>query len=166
MKTSSVKASVMRTCWRKNNCHEGWIVTSNYEYTSKAKVNEITKFIVNTKHHTTYSATKCTSATHLNETLKYVKNIVKFVEGYLPGTRFDEMVCDFIKDEGGNWWYINTKAFVLSKNEGDDPHKEVIIDYKPISSHDCDVEIDDGEKKKLESYTKCKKCKYCYKVIA
>jgi hypothetical protein len=32
------------------------------------------------------------------------------------------MVCDFIKDEGGNWWYINTKAFILSK-EGEDPHK-------------------------------------------
>lgn len=52
------------------------------------------------------------------------------------------MVCDFIKDEGGNWWYINTKAFVLEKEPGADPFKEIIIDYKPISSHDCEAEVE------------------------
>jgi hypothetical protein len=46
-----------------------------------------------------------------------------------------------------------------------DIHKEIIVDYKPISSHDCDIEPEDGAKKKLESYTKCKKCKYCYQVV-
>ena len=32
--------------------------------------------------------------------------------------------------------------------------------------HDCDFVDQTVEKKKLESYTKCRKCKYCYKVIA
>ena len=45
------------------------------------------------------------------------------------------MVCDFIKDEGGNWWYINTKAFIQSKEEKIDP--------KIITNHDCDLLIED-----------------------
>jgi hypothetical protein len=39
VKSNSIKPSIMRTCWRKNGSHEGWILTSNFEYTSKAKVN-------------------------------------------------------------------------------------------------------------------------------
>jgi hypothetical protein len=69
----------MRTCWRRNNNHEGWVITSNFEYTSKAKVNEISKFIVNTKLNNTFTAVKCVSEKYLNETLKYVKNVVKFL---------------------------------------------------------------------------------------
>lgn len=32
--------------------------------------------------------------------------------------------------------------------------------------HDDDAQEEEKTKKNLESYTKCKKCKYCYKVIA
>ena len=73
--------------------------------------------------------------------------------------RFKEFVCDFIKDEGGNWWFINVKAFIL---EGE--HKKINI--KPIVNHDHDeVEDDEKVKKNFEAYTKCKKCKYCEKTM-
>ena len=36
---------------------------------------------------------------------------------------------------------------------------------KLITMHD-DEPVQATEKKKMESYTKCKKCKYCYKTIA
>ena len=49
MKCHSIKASVMRTCWRRNGSNEGWILSSNHSYTSTEKVNEISKFVVNTK---------------------------------------------------------------------------------------------------------------------
>ena len=61
VKCHSVKASVMRTCWRKSGNHEGWILSSNYEYTSTQKVNEISKFVVNTKMQKAFNAVKCSS---------------------------------------------------------------------------------------------------------
>lgn len=39
VKCHSVKASVMRTCWRRNGNNEGWILSSNYPYNSTQKVN-------------------------------------------------------------------------------------------------------------------------------
>ena len=65
VKCHSVKASVMRTCWRKNGNNEGWILGSNYEYTSNEKVNEISKFIVNTKMPKAFNAVRCTSERYL-----------------------------------------------------------------------------------------------------
>lgn len=51
----------MRTCWRQNGNHEGWILSSNYEYGSSQKVNEISKFVVNTKMPKAFNAVKCNS---------------------------------------------------------------------------------------------------------
>ena len=56
-----------------------------------------------------------------------MKNIVHFVSSYL-NVKFKEFVCDFIKDEGGNWWFINVKAFIL-ETEGK-------VSLKPITMHD------------------------------
>jgi hypothetical protein len=139
VKCHSVKASVMRTCWRRNGSNEGWILSSNYPYTSTKKVNEVSKFVVNTKMPKAFNAVKCTSDKYLKETIGYVRNIVKFVETYLK-INFVELVCDFIKDEGGNWWYVNTKAFILQE--------EAKIDIKPITMHDDEVD-ETVEKKKL-----------------
>jgi hypothetical protein len=33
-----------------------------------------------------------------------------------------------VKDEGGNWWYINTKAFILAE--------DIKVDVKLITMHD------------------------------
>ena len=38
VKSTSSKASVVRTAWRSNGPNESWILNSNYEYTSEAKV--------------------------------------------------------------------------------------------------------------------------------
>ena len=103
-----------------------------------------------------FNAVKCTSDKYLKETVAWIKNIAKFLQSNLKIT-FTQLVCDFIKDEGGNWWYVNTKAFILQE--------DVKVDMKLITMHD-DEPVQATEKKKMESYTKCKKCKYCYKTIA
>ena len=145
---------MVRTCWRAKGTCESYIINSNYEYTSKAKVPEINKLVVNTKVPHAFKATKSVNTKFTNETLKYVKNIVEFVSRNLK-VNFTEFVADFIKDEGGNWWFVNVKAFIL---EGEVKK----IDIKPIVSHDHeDTEEESKGKKNLESYTKCKKCKYC-----
>lgn len=58
VKSSSVKPSMVRTCWRASGHNESWTLNSNYEYTSKAKVPELSKFIVNTKNSKSFRAIK------------------------------------------------------------------------------------------------------------
>lgn len=38
IKSTSVKPSIVRTCWRASGQHESWSLNSNYEYTSKKKI--------------------------------------------------------------------------------------------------------------------------------
>jgi hypothetical protein len=68
------------------------------------------------------------------------------------------LVCDFVKDEAGTWWFINVKAFILDKCDK--------VSFRPITMHDEDLLLSDRPPKTFETYTKCKKCKYCYKVVA
>jgi hypothetical protein len=86
-----------------------------------------------------FNAVKCTSEKYLRETLQSVQRIGKFVETYLK-VSFTELVCDFVKDEGGNWWYLNTRAFILAE--------DIKVDVKLITMHD-DVPEENAEKKKL-----------------
>jgi hypothetical protein len=79
VKGRSVKPSILRTCWRSSGAHEGWVLSSNYEYTSTAKVNEISKFIVNTKMPAAFNAVRCTSEKHLKETLQAVMRVGRWV---------------------------------------------------------------------------------------
>lgn len=85
-----------------------------------------------------------------------VARIAKFVETHLK-INFTELVCDFIRDEGGNWWYLNTRAFILKH--------DIKVDVRLITMHD-DVPVEAADRRRLESYTRCRKCRYCYKVIA
>ena len=48
---------------------------------------------------------------------------------------FEELVCDFIKDESGIWWLINIKAFKLK--EGTDLEK---INIRPICYYKEDAD--------------------------
>lgn len=50
-------------------------------------------------------------------------------------------MCDFVKDEGGNWWFINVKAFILDSDDK--------IDIKPITMHDDEVNDEEKPKKNL-----------------
>ncbi len=55
------------------------MLSSNYEYDSKAKVNEVIKFIVNTKMVKAFNAVRCGSEKHMKETLGYVASIAKWI---------------------------------------------------------------------------------------
>ena len=39
------------------------------------------------------------------------------------------------------------------------------IDIKPLTMHDDEANEEEKPKKNLETYTKCKKCSYCNKVV-
>ena len=95
---------------------------------------------MNTKIPTAFRAIKNVSEKYTKETLLYVKNIVDFVSRHLA-IRFKEFVCDFVRDEGGNWWFINVKAFILL-TEGK-------VNMKPIVMHDDEYIYDDKPKKNL-----------------
>lgn len=50
----------------------------------------------------------------MKQTLHYMHNLLKFLK-INTGIEFEELVCDFIKDEAGTWWLINIKSFIIDQ---------------------------------------------------
>lgn len=65
------------------------------------------------------------------------------------GINLLELVGDFVKDESGNWWLVNVKAFRIEERV----HRTV----RPSESEKEDhSRLTDKEK-----YQKTKECRYC-----
>ena len=71
---------------------------------------------------------------YVEETVPYIENILKYFWVHLK-TSFHEFVADFIKDESGNWWLINVKAFVF------DQHPDPIITKIITNYGECIPEL-------------------------
>jgi hypothetical protein len=69
------------------------------------------------------------------------------------GIEITELVGDFIKDETGNWWLVNIKAFKVIE-------KIKTCGAKPKSAM-RDVTVTESLEK--ERYQKTKLCRYCEK---
>ena len=63
-----------------------------------------------TGYHQKYTITKTSTGKHLKETLPIVKEIVNHMR-FHRGINMSELIVDFIKDEDGNWWVTDVKAF-------------------------------------------------------
>ena len=53
---------------------------------------------------------KTATGKHLKETLPMLMRVVDHMR-FQRGVTLSELVGDFIKDEEGNWWLVNVKAF-------------------------------------------------------
>ena len=75
---------------------------SVYEENSddKCGLKPYLKYVVNPKTPKSYFSFYSTSGKHLEETMYYMNNIVKFIESH-SDIIFDELVGDFLKDEAG-----------------------------------------------------------------
>lgn len=126
VRCNSSKPYIVRTVWRKNKNPECWIITSNTEFACRdLKVPVQFKYSTVPKVRNACTIYRSTNSGFLKETIGFIDNIRKYLQREVQ-VSFEEFVGDFIKDEGGNLWYINTRGFVLSK-----PTEKVNI--KPIT---------------------------------
>ena len=105
-------AFLCRSVWRKDNPPYVYILTNKVKFLNEEIKNPYLKFIVNSKESDSYSIFCSSSGKHLEETMVYMNNIVKFIESH-SDIIFDELAGDFIKDEEGIWWFINLKAMKI-----------------------------------------------------
>ena len=98
--------------WRKEKPPYVYIFTNKANYLDEDVKNQYLKFVINSKEQGSYSAFYSSSGKHLEETMAYMNNIVKFIESH-SDIIFDELVGDFVKDEAGIWWFINLKAMKI-----------------------------------------------------
>ena len=111
IKCRGPKAFVCRSVWRRNKPAYIYILTNKANFHDNIK-NQNLKYVVNSREPSSYFAFYSTSGKHLEETLYYMNNIVKFIEGH-SDIEFDELAGDFLKDEAGIWWFINLKAMKI-----------------------------------------------------
>ena len=112
VKCRGPRAFLCRSVWRREKPPYVYIFTNKANYLDEEVKNQYLKFVINSKEQGSYSAFHSSSGKHLEETMSYMNNIVKFIESH-SDIIFDELVGDFVKDEAGIWWFINLKAMKI-----------------------------------------------------
>ena len=112
VKCRGPRAFLCRSVWRREKPPYVYIFTNKANYLDEEVKNQYLKFVINSKEQGSYSAFYSSSGKHLEETMAYMNNIVKFIESH-SDIIFDELVGDFVKDEAGIWWFINLKAMKI-----------------------------------------------------
>jgi len=95
IKCRGPKAFICRSIWCRNKPPYVYIITNKRSY-QDPKENDISKFITNSQRKDSYVPFYSSSGKHLQDTNKFMNNIVKFIEGH-SGLIFDELIGDFIK---------------------------------------------------------------------
>ena len=112
VKCRGPRAFLCRSVWRREKPPYVYIFTNKANYLDEEIKNQYLKFVINSREQGSYSAFYSSSGKHLEETMAYMNNIVKFIESH-SDIIFDELVGDFVKDEAGIWWFINLKAMKI-----------------------------------------------------
>lgn len=73
------------------------------------------------------------------------------------GINITEIVGDFIKDEVGNWWLVNIKAFKMVERISrlKSPKSQALLSQDDLAKN--------SEQLEKERYQKTKLCRYCEK---
>ena len=112
VKCRGPRAFLCRSVWRREKPPYVYILTNKANYLDDEIKNQYLKYVINSKEQSSYSAFYSSSGKHLEETMAYMNNIVKFIESH-SDIIFDELAGDFVKDEAGIWWFINLKAMKI-----------------------------------------------------
>ena len=161
IKCRGPKAFVCRSVWRRNKPPYIYILTNKANYHDDVK-NQYLKYVINSKDIDSYFAFYSTSGKHLEETMFYMNNIVKFIENH-SDIIFDELAGDFVKDEAGIWWFINLKAMKIKnikkfRDEHDNPippSLDFFINQRIFGGNELKINI---RKFDYQNKIKCKLC--------
>ena len=161
IKCRGPKAFVCRSVWRRDKPPYIYILTNKANYHDDIK-NQYLKYVINSKDEDSYFAFYSTSGKHLEETMFYMNNIVKFIENH-SDIIFDELAGDFVKDEAGIWWFINLKAMKIKnikkfRDEHDNPippSLDFFINQRVFGGNELKINI---RKFDYQNKIKCKLC--------
>ena len=161
IKCRGPKAFVCRSVWRRDKPPYIYILTNKANYHDDIK-NQYLKYVINSKEVDSYFAFYSTSGKHLEETMFYMNNIVKFIENH-SDIIFDELAGDFLKDEAGIWWFINLKAMKIKnikkfRDEHDNPippSLDFFINQRFFAGNELKINI---RKFDYQNKIKCKLC--------
>ncbi len=96
IKCKGPKAFVCRTVWRKEKKPYLYILSNKTSYSDVTQKHDHLRFIVDSNKPDTYHSFCAASGRHLEETMIYMNNIVRFIEGH-SDIIFEELAADFLK---------------------------------------------------------------------
>lgn len=109
IKCKGSNSSIVRVLWGDNQSIKAWSITSKVTFDDESEQNLINRFTTNYHidhmcHIVPLQGIVC------NELGKQIFNIYQFISTNI-GRPFIELICDFIKDEDGQWWFLQVKSF-------------------------------------------------------
>jgi hypothetical protein len=144
-------AFVCRTVYRREGRPYVWIITNKRSFNDSTVEPKI-RCVTQTATRDACTIIHSNTGKYLEQTYPQVQNLVKYLEGHLKCS-FDEMVCDFIKDINGRWWFVTCKAFLVNPNN------------MPLYLNkfgDGEYQAEKKDKKALVSdYERLKRCRLC-----
>jgi len=147
IKSHGKHAFICRTVFREGTNSYCFLITNRKGFFDE-EVPEAQRFLVtngqNTRNQGKFTIAKTATGKHLAETLPILKEIVNNMR-FQRGIYLTELVGDFIRDEEGNWWLTDVKAFKTDERP-----------RATLASPSHQLQL--GEK---EKYQRTRECRYC-----
>lgn len=111
IKSNGKKAFLCRTIYKQESSHTCYLITNKKTFWD-CDEPEQKRMIVHADDKS--NIVKSKHGQILKHTIKCLEDIVKYFR-FQRGFKITELVGDFIKDEVGNWWLVNIKAFKVEE---------------------------------------------------
>lgn len=163
IKSIGSKAFVVRTCWQDDAPPYCFIVNNKSSYYDFDGVLDQYKYRTNPNKNGCSTIFKTKKGKHLNDTLPYIKNLLKYFRGTL-GCKLKLLVADFIKDEAGIWWLVNVKRAVTTDEIARIKFLRIYkgSDYMgEPSDWKTSAKVVKFKRQRFAQYQNLKQCKYC-----
>ena len=116
MQCSAPNAFLVRTVYRAEKACYAWVITNKLRTDDNERNSHqtvIANLSLDRLHE--FNIVKTISGQFLEETLQYVIELVSFLQKNIK-VQFEELVCDFIRDQAQSWWMINVKSYLFYKH--------------------------------------------------
>jgi LMBR1 domain-containing protein 1 len=156
IKCKGPKACIARVIYGGQKPCYGYMI-SNKKSTQDTSEKEMTKrLLINTENPNSLSIYKMTKSA-LAELVSVTENLVRYTQNtQKPRVTFHEFVADFIRDEDGDYKFLQVKAVIL-----DEARSAMNEEYDDNGSDDGGGQAKRKQSKNKAEYMRLKECKMC-----
>ena len=158
VKSCGSKPSVARIIWSSSKQLTGYVISNKKSTMESSEKDPSNRFLTNSENLNSLDIFQLRTAA-LRDLGGQVINLVKYLES-LPKLKlkFETFAVDFIRDDDGRYWYLQTKGFALD---------ERLLAKRPVSSTAFDeTSLDEKPSRSKASYLRCKECKMCLNLFS
>lgn len=153
VKSKGPKATITRVCWRRDAPAYAYMLSNKKSFDDQSIKEAIFRLLTNTEDPQSLNVFHLKGPA-IKDLVDQVQDLVTYSERYSRlQAKYSELVCDFIRDDDGQWFFIQVKGLKIIK-----PPAHIANNAPTISGEGDDLS---KSKKSKSKYMKLKECKMC-----